>query len=480
MTIIKHGPLVGKVLLSLVAGLASYAVMRTFHERWGLDASVNHVILGLVLAVAVLTLFVFRQNFYKTIAQICSQLREMSRSGRVHLMGPYSVGQSAQITRSLNEFLDSVKTQIERLESENRELQLQCRVISGEKRNTEAIIFSISDAVIVTNRFDELLLANEAAENLLGFTFSRDYRLNIAEVISDKELVDLICEVRSHGEHVTRRQVEHTITVNGASRTFNTTFGCVVTPDDEISGVVAVLHDITHDKEIADMKTNFVSHVSHELKTPLASIKAYIEMLLDGEAQDKQTQRDFYEIISAETNRLHRLIENILNISRIESGVIKVARKPMSITGVVKQVLDVVCVQAKAKNIKIEQSLAPVFYQVQADQDLVYQAVMNLVSNAIKYTPRGGKVTVTVAVDERRRVVRCEVGDSGVGIPPQELPHVFDKFYRVGSNEKVAKGTGLGLTLVKRIIETVHNGKLDVASEEGKESTFAFELALTK
>ncbi len=480
MTLTKSTPLVGKILLSIGAGVASYACMRVVQSNWGLDDSINHALLGLVLGVALLTLFVFRQNFYRTISQISSQLREMTRSGRVHLTGTYPFGQPAQITRSLNEFLDSVKTRIERLEAENRDLQLQRRIISGEKRNTEAIIFSISDAVIVTNRFDELLLANEAAEKLLGFDFSRDHRRNISEVLSDSRLVDLICDVRSHGEHVDRKQVEHTITVDGKQRTFNATLGCVVTPDDEISGVVAVLHDITHEKEIADMKTDFVSHVSHELKTPLASIKAYIEMLLDDEAQDKQTQQEFYEIISTETNRLHRLIENILNISRIESGVIKVARKPMSLAGIVKQVLDVAGVQARAKDITIEHSLAPVYYQVEADHDLIYQAVMNLVSNAVKYTPNGGKVAVTVEVDERTSIVRCEVRDTGMGISADDLPHVFDKFYRVGAGTKVAKGTGLGLALVKRIIETVHNGKLDVASKEGEGSTFAFELPLTK
>jgi two-component system phosphate regulon sensor histidine kinase PhoR len=199
-------------------------------------------------------------------------------------------------------------------------------------------------------------------------------------------------------------------------------------------------------------------------------------MLTDGEAQDEKTKREFYEIISAETDRLHRLIENILNISRIESGVVKVVKEPISLTAVVKQAIDVASPQAKAKSHKLAEQLAPVYYQVEADRDMIYQAVLNLLSNAIKYTPDGGTITVRVSVDERRSVAVCDVSDTGAGIPPEDLPRIFDKFYRVPANSKLAKGTGLGLTLVKHIIETVHDGKMSVTSEIGKGSTFSFEL----
>jgi two-component system phosphate regulon sensor histidine kinase PhoR len=254
----------------------------------------------------------------------------------------------------------------------------------------------------------------------------------------------------------------------------------VVTVNDEVSGVVAVLHDITREKEIARMKTDFVSNVSHELKTPLASIKAYVEMLVDGEAKDEKTRREFYATISTETDRLHRLIENILNISRIESGVVKMTREPIMLTEVVRQALDVALPQAKAKNMKIVERFDPVYYQVEADRDMISQATLNLLSNAIKYTPEGGTITVSVSVDERRGVAVCDVADTGAGIPAADLPHIFDKFYRVKANAKLAKGTGLGLTLVKHIIETAHDGKLAVTSEAGKGSTFSFELPLMK
>jgi two-component system phosphate regulon sensor histidine kinase PhoR len=118
------------------------------------------------------------------------------------------------------------------------------------------------------------------------------------------------------------------------------------------------------------------------------------------------------------------------------------------------------------------------YYQVEADHDMIYQAVLNLVSNAVKYTPENGAIKVNLSVDERRNVAICEVADTGVGIPEEALPNIFEKFYRVGKNSELAKGTGLGLTLVKHIVESVHHGQVSVQSEEGKGSRFSFELPL--
>jgi two-component system, OmpR family, phosphate regulon sensor histidine kinase PhoR len=478
VTMAKRLGLAGITLISLGASAAYYVTLMTMQGRGYQPGGMGYTVLGVVAALTAVVLLVFWRSVNRSIRTISSQLDNMARTQQVGLVMADGSDELAQITKPLNEFLSGTRRKLEELRSENRELQIQTRIASAEKHHTEAIIFSISDAVIVTNRFDELMLANEAAEKLLGFKLASSLRKNIDRIISDGTLVRLIRETRSHGRSFTRKVVEHSIDQTGSPKTFSITLSCVVTPNEEVSGVVAVLHDVTREKEIARMKTDFVSNVSHELKTPLASIKAYIEMLVDGEAPDDKTRNEFYEIIQAETERMHRLIENILNISRIESGVVKVVKEPMSLTGVAKQVLDVTAPQAKAKNIKVVDRLAPVYYQVEADQDMVYQAVMNLVSNAIKYTPEGGTITVGVSVDDRQQMAVCEVSDTGAGIPPDDLPRIFDKFYRVQANNKMAKGTGLGLTLVKHIIETVHEGKLSVTSEVGKGSTFSFELPI--
>ncbi|HUS91861.1 MAG TPA: ATP-binding protein [Phycisphaerae bacterium] len=478
MTAAKRLGLANLAVITLGACAAHYAVMLVIHKPDAPDARLGYVIPGLLAGLTVMILFLFQRKVHRAAGRIASQLRRMTGIEQIEPVVVDRHDELADMGCSLNDFLTRVRDEREQLRAENRELQIQARIAAAEKHHTEAIIFSISDAVIVTNRFDELLLANEAAEKLLGFRLATSVRKNIDRIISDGMLVRLVRETRSHGANFTRKVVEHTIDQKGLPRTFTITLSCVVGVADEVSGVVAVLHDVTREKEIARMKTDFVSNVSHELKTPLASIKAYVEMLIDGEAESEATRNEFYEIISTETDRLHRLIENILNISRIESGVVKVVREPMSLPGLVKQVMDVAAPQARLKNIRLEGQIPPVYCQVEADRDMIYQAVMNLVSNAIKYTPPGGAVTVSLGVDERQGVTFCEVTDTGAGIPPEELPHIFDKFYRVRANNKLAKGTGLGLCLVKHIVETVHSGKLSVTSEEGKGSTFSFELSI--
>jgi two-component system phosphate regulon sensor histidine kinase PhoR len=470
------------VVCSLAAAVCALLIAATIDEnfrlagrydvRWALTGG------GLLLVVAAIVLA--GRSLMKSQQQLSRQIEEMAEEGHTGLVMVAPGDVLEPVARAINGLLSSSRGEMEQLRTESRELQLQARIAAAEKKQTEAIIFSISDAVIVTNRFDELLLANESAEQLLGFKLDEALRKNIDRIVTDGTLVRLIQETRAHGRSFTRKVVEHTIDDSGSPRTFNVTLSCVVSPTREVNGVVAVLHDVTREKEISQLKTDFVSNVSHELKTPLSSIKAYVEMLVDGEADDEQTRAEFYEIISAETDRLHRLIENILNISRIESGVIKVTREPVSLTEIVKQALDVIVPQARAKDQQLDNQLAPVFYQVEGDRDMIYQAVLNLASNAVKYTPQGGTVSVRTSVDERRGVAVCEVCDTGMGIPADDLPNIFDKFFRVGANTKAAKGTGLGLTLVKHIIETVHDGTLSVTSEAGKGSTFSFELPVIR
>lgn len=477
MTVAKRLGLAGVMLVAVGAcGIFFFARM-LLSESSMQDGRINILVLGMIATLSAVVMMVFYRDRHRAVQRVANQLMQMSKTGQIGLVMT-DANDMGPITAPLNELLTETKLQLDRLRAENRELQIQSRITSAEKHQTEAIIFSISDAVIVTNRFDELILANDAAEKLLDFKLETSQRKNIDRVITDGTLVRLIRDTRNHAHNAHRKVIEHCIDYHGVLRTFTITLSCVLTTNHEVSGVVAVLHDVTREKEISQVKTDFVSNVSHELKTPLASIKAYVEMLIDGEVEAESSKQEFYEIIASEADRLHRLIENILNISRIESGVVKVVREPISLTAVAKQVMDVAAPQAKLKNITMKECLAPVYYQVEADHDMIYQAILNLVSNAIKYTPDNGEVTVSVSVDERRGMAVCEISDNGLGIPADDLPHIFDKFYRVQANKKLANGTGMGLTLTKHIIETVHEGKLSVTSEQSKGSCFSFELPI--
>lgn len=361
---------------------------------------------------------------------------------------------------------------------QRRELEIQMRVSDAARQHTEAILHSISDAVLVTDAFNELAIANEAAAGVLRFDLAESRHTPVDRLITDNALVKLIKDTRESGNTANHRHVEHEIGRGGRKQVYDITLSCVTNPQQEVTGVVTILHDITKEKEISEMKSDFVSSVSHELRTPLSSIKAYVEMLVDGEANDEQTRGEFYNIIQSEANRLSRLIDNILNISRIESGVVKVQRENISLPSVIKEVMGVMLPQARAKQITLTEKASPLYYQILADKDMIYQAVLNLVGNAIKYTPAGGSVNIETEVDDHARLVSVNVTDTGVGIPADAMGHLFEKFFRVADHKKIAKGTGLGLNLVKHIVETVHGGKVGVRSQVGKGSTFSMSLPM--
>ena len=238
------------------------------------------------------------------------------------------------------------------------------------------------------------------------------------------------------------------------------------------------MHDITREKEISNMKNDFISHVSHELKTPLASITAYSELLADDEANDEKTRKEFYTVIQSQAQRLNRLIEDILNTSRIESGLIKISKEYISLAILIEEQLNMIKSYAEEKNIEIIGQRPIVFDQVYVDRDMMSQVIVNLLSNAVKYTKQGGSVKIESRIDEAASMIQVLITDTGVGIPEDEIEHVFDKYYRVETNKKQARGTGLGLNLVKQIVEKVHNGRVFVTSCVGKGSTFGFELPL--
>ncbi|MCJ7729986.1 MAG: HAMP domain-containing histidine kinase, partial [Sedimentisphaerales bacterium] len=205
---------------------------------------------------------------------------------------------------------------------------------------------------------------------------------------------------------------------------------------------------------------------------------AYAEMLVDGEAEDAETIQQFCGVIQSQAQRLSRLIEDILNISRIESGLVKVSKETHSLALVVRDAVEMISSYAQEKNIEVDAPTPILYDQVNIDRDMISQVVINLLSNAVKYTSPGGSVEIKTEVDEIAAVARVTVTDTGVGIPENELEHIFDKFYRVEANKEQAKGTGLGLSLVKQIVEKVHNGRVFVKSKVGQGSTFGFELPL--
>jgi two-component system phosphate regulon sensor histidine kinase PhoR len=388
-----------------------------------------------------------------------------------------------QLSNTVVETFNHYCSAIGQLENQINDLQIRMQLAQRQKRNIESIIYGIRDAVIVVDEFDKLLMANEAAGRLFNFDFKAAQHRPLRELLCGEQAVDGavdFVDILYHSRKSQARAIRREIILSEGiePRTFDCIISCVNAEQEQVCGAVAVLHDITREKEVSQMKSDFVSHVSHELKTPLASITAYSEMLADGEANDEQMVKEFCSIIQYQAQRLNRLIEDILNISRIESGLIKVSKEPFSLTILIEEQLQMIRAAASEKNINVVGQKPIVFDQVYADKDMISQVIVNLLSNAVKYTPEGGKVEVQTELDETAGKLCVNVTDTGVGIPENEVEHVFNKFYRVDANKKQAKGTGLGLNLVKQIVEKVHHGRVFVKSQIGIGSTFGFELPL--
>lgn len=355
---------------------------------------------------------------------------------------------------------------------------LRVQLLERQKQQIEAVLHGLWDAVIVVDQSDRILLANKAAGQLFGFEPGKVIHHRLDQLLGPgyQGIVQFIHQVRKGKNSPARMELRWP--TDGGDYFYDCIACCVRDQQGGPSGAVVVLHDLTRERQLARAKDDFVSYVSHELKTPLASIMAYAEMLIDGEAKDQQAAKQFIRVILDQAARLNRLVEDILNISRIESGLIKVKKEPLSLALIAQEQLQMITAYAQEKGITLIGDRPIVYDQVMADKDLMSMVLANLLSNAVKYNSPGGTVTVTTEVDDARSVVRVTVTDSGVGIPPDQQRGLFEKFYRAPANADRAEGTGLGLNLVKQIVEKLHAGRVFFHSQVGVGSTFGFELPL--
>jgi two-component system phosphate regulon sensor histidine kinase PhoR len=429
---------------------------------------------GLCILIAVSAIMNYWTKTIDSLDVISEKLKN-GKPDELHMRGNVAIEPLLDAVRQFS--MVSVQETRE-MEKKSAEYNLELQLLNKEKKNTEAIIYSIRDAVIVSDEYDRLVMANIAAERLFGFKKDPDVLVSLEDFIDEASFISLIRQNRQSMQS----HVKHEVSFDGdeENRIFECIISCMKDNENQVSGVVTLLHDVTREKEISQMKNDFVSHVSHELKTPLASINAYAEMLVDGEAEDQKTVKEFCTIIQTQAQRLNRLIEEILDISRIESGLVKVNKESFSVAIVIQDAAKMIESYAAEKNITVNVPAPIIHDQVNADKDMLSQVVINLLSNAVKYTEAGGSIKVESQVDDSEGIVHVTVTDTGVGIPPDDVEHVFDKFYRVEANKKYAKGTGLGLNLVQQIVEKVHDGKVFVTSTVGEGSTFGFDMPLVE
>jgi two-component system phosphate regulon sensor histidine kinase PhoR len=342
------------------------------------------------------------------------------------------------------------------------------RRMAEETDLSRAILNSMMDAVVALDREGRVRLVNQSAERTFGISEDACLGKTVVGVIRSFDLERLVQGVLADGRDI----VEEIPIVTDQPRTFL----IHVTGLAALSaGVVAILRDRTEARSLERARSDFFANVSHELRTPLTSIKGFLETLLDGSLDNQAATRHFLEVMNAEAVRLSRLIDDLFLLSDIENRRRVFKREQVAVDALIDRVRDMFALMAQERGVSLRTSVAASLPPAWGDADMITQVLVNLVDNAVKYTPGGGEVEVSAFLDDTRRMV-IRVSDTGVGIGEDDLPRIFERFYRVDKARSRAQGgTGLGLSIVKHIVETL-DGRIEVASSPGRGSTFTVRL----
>ncbi|MBF7083170.1 HAMP domain-containing protein [Desulfallas sp. Bu1-1] len=427
-------------------------IKHAFFKLW---SAVLIAILLVVLVTAPVSLGLGKK-VTEPVERLIDFARQISR-GNYHLRARVtSNDEIGELTRTLDEMAQTIKEKV--------------NLITEGKNKLEAVLAGMTSGVIFVNKKGRIDLVNPAAEKFLAFMAGGAADIPHNALIRYPELSEAINEALQN-EKVVKQEIKISVPEE-------TILEATISPfrdqDGKLNGVVAVLHDITQIRKLERMRREFVDNVSHELRTPVTAVKGFTETLLDGALDDRETCREFVEIIDREAGRLSRLVQDLLDLSRIESKHVTLKRKPVDMVALIRATAVKFQGQLESAGLKINLHLpaSPIFVEV--DSDMMEQVLINLVDNAIKYTPPGGLVEMEIAGREQDIVVR--VRDTGIGIPPEDLDRVFERFYRVDKARSRARGgTGLGLSIVKHIVD-IHGGTVGVNSTPGKGSEFFFTL----
>ena len=355
-----------------------------------------------------------------------------------------------------------------------RDLSVEKRRSEEKSSELEAILRGIGDGVIVTDRHLNLLMINPRAAQIFGLAGMPALGRPFSEVVHNPNLQTLLKEVQSAPAEVVMQEIVLEPT-RDRQPIFQGLAATVVNAEGGVSGIVTVLRDITGQKELDRMKSNFLSVISHELKTPLHSIKGFVDIILMGKTGEiNDIQRDFLDTVKEQTTQLQRLISDLLEFSRLESGQIRLQPRELAPASLINEVIDKLTPVAAEGGVHLGSTVPAGLPAIEADPVRLEQVFSNLVDNAIKFTPADG--SVTISGEELGEYVRLRVVDTGVGIPEEERERIFDRFYQVESGSTRAyRGTGLGLTICKHIVEQ-HQGRIWVEGEENSGAVFVVEL----
>ncbi|MEK6660916.1 MAG: ATP-binding protein [candidate division NC10 bacterium] len=464
----------------MISGVLRLAVPLSDLSRVTASVRRTLVIGGLIALCAAAVLgFLFARQVTRPIAEMTAVARRMADGDFSRKVSAVSSDEIGQLGRVLN-------LMAQRLEDRLAELEEQ-------RAKETAILDSMVEGVLAVDGESRILFINASACRLFNASSVGAEGRPFLEVIRNKEILDLLNRTLREGAFTTQEfqtyaPVQRTVQVHAAP----------LKGREGTSGVILVLHDVTELRRLETVRTEFVANVSHELRTPLTSIKGYLETLLEGGLEDREHARPFLEVIHKHTERLGRLLEDLLDLSNLELGKITLHRRPINLAEVVEGAIAIYRPQAGKQEIGLREELPGDLPLVMADRDRVMQVLINLLDNGLKFTPKGGTVTVAarlVPSSEFRvpssehgtwnlepgtasasEVVEISVADTGIGIHSQDLPRITERFYRVDkARSREMGGTGLGLAIVKHLVKA-HGSDLIIESQLNKGTTVRFHL----
>ncbi len=424
----------------------------------GAYAAVRQALLAggvLALGVALAMGLLLAGRVTRPVVEMQSAARQMAE-GDLTVRAPVrTIDEIGGLGRALNVMASRLREKIQDLER--------------AQATTKAIVDGMVEGVLAVDARDHILLLNQSVRTMFRLGPRLGEGKPFLEVIRNADLLDLLRGCRVEGVMVSRElvvttPVERILAIHalplrlGAGET----------------GVLMILHDVTELRRLERVRTEFVANVSHELRTPLTAIRGYLETLLGGSLEERDNARRFLEIVSRHTERLGRLLDDLTDLSNIELGKVALRVEPTDLNDALEPVLAIMRSQAEGKGVSLDAALPTDLPPVLADQDRLEQILINLMDNAVKFTPPEGRVMVSAAV--RDRMVEVSVADTGVGIPSTDLPRITERFYRVDrTRSRQLGGTGLGLAIVKHLVQA-HGGGLGIESELGKGTTVRFTL----
>ncbi|OGC07995.1 hypothetical protein A2230_06055 [candidate division WOR-1 bacterium RIFOXYA2_FULL_36_21] len=352
------------------------------------------------------------------------------------------------------------------MELMNESLQTTIQKFSSKNSQISAVLSSMNEGVLAVDRRGRVIFANSAIEKILGVTEPEILQKTIREVIRNNEITDIVEKSLKTGERV-KEEINVVLPFEGV---FDANANPVIDEEKNILGVVCVLHDITEIRKLTRHRSEFVANVSHELKTPLTAIRSYVETLLLGAIGDKENNIKFLGKIDKHAKNLSALIDDILEISKLESKKELGPFVRIDITKIMEHAVDTVLEKAQKKNIIFGKKCQGESIFVFGIEDHIYRAILNVLDNAVNYSNHGGSVKISCAKNDGKVVI--SISDTGIGISKDHIPRLFERFYRVdNARSRDLGGTGLGLAIVKHVM-SVHNGEVNVISNEGTGSTF--------